>query len=245
MPKGEGTLGSLVQMLVDDLHVPIPDVIRRKAVQAMRFHKDKRYWFSDRLLTFTLTSGRQQYKPGDGFGLPADLVEIVSKTIWIKVTGSEDQRWPCNRVDTENFQWSVAAWGVSRSQPQEWCYNLGALRFSPVSQSSTDVCELRYVTDLGVPKVVYENGAYVYYHPTTGQLLTSTQIDAWTNDWLTQDAGHAAIYARTMYDLQKTYLRDLEGANETLANWLEMITQLENETESKTSDVTELVGTFM
>ncbi len=246
MAVGDGNIGSLVQMVIDDLHLPgISDTVRRFCLQAMRFHRDRRYYFSDRECRFNLTPGREAYKPGDGYGLPADVVEIASKTIWILVNGSIDQRWPCNRVDSINLEWSRATWGSNRSQPQEWDWHLDSLRFSPPSQVATDVAEFRYLTDLGIPRVTYENGQYRYYHPTTNAELTTAQLDNWSNDWLTQEKGGEAIRTRTMYMVQKQYIKDSDGANETLATWLELIGQMENETESKTAGLSELPGTIL
>lgn len=246
MPKWSGTLGSLKQQVIDDLHTPgIDDLVRRKCIQAMRFHRDKKFYFSDRECRFTLTPGRQVYRPGDGYGLPGDLVEIASRVIWILISGSEDMRWPCHRVTTDNFEVSRGAWGSSRSQPEEWDFRTGALRFSPPSSSDTDVAELRYLANITFPLVNYELGAYVYYHPETHVALTTDQVDAWTNDWLEQEKGFAAIYARTKYHIAKEYLRDMELANDELTTWLEMVGQLENETESKTGGLSELPATIM
>jgi hypothetical protein len=244
--KWSGTLGALKQMVIDDLHTPgIDDLVRRKCIQAMRFHRDKRFYFSDRECRFTLTAGRQIYRPGDGYGLPADLVEVASKVIWILIGGSEDMRTPCHRVTADTFDVSRVAWGNSQSQPEEWDFRLGGLRFSPPSQTGTDVAELRYLANITFPLVNYELGAYVYYHPETRALLTTAQVDAWTNDWLEQEKGFGAIYARTKYAVAKEYLRDMELANDELATWLEMVGQLEAETESKVSGMSELPGTIL
>ena len=244
--KWSGTLGGLVHQVIDDLHTPgIDDLVRRKCLQAMRFHRDKKYYFSDRECRFTLTPGREAYRPGDGYGLPADLVEVASKVIWILIRGSEDMRWPCHRVTTDNFEVSRGAWGSSGSQPEEWDYRTGALRFSPVSQATDDVAELRYLANITFPLVNYEAGAYVYYHPETHSAMTTTEVDTWTNDWLEQEKGFTAIFARTKYAVAKEYLRDAELANEEMITWLEAVGQLENETESKTSGLAELPGTLM
>jgi len=240
-----GNLGSIVQMIVDDLHVPIPSVVQRAVVQAMRFCRDKRYYFSDKELRLTLTAGRQTYRPGDGFGLPADLVEIASRRIWILINGSEDQRVACDRVDSAGFEESRAGWGNSKSQPEGWDFRMGGLRFTPPASTSVDVAELRYLSDLGIPKCVYDTGAYRYFHPTTGAEMSSTELDAFTNDWLTQDNAAEMIRARAMYMVQKNYTRDPEGANDSLGVWLEMVAQLENETESRTAGLTELPGCIL
>lgn len=241
-----GSLGSLVRQVVDDLHLPdIEDAVRRKAISAMRFMRDRRYYFSEREITFTLTAGKDTYRPGDGYGLPRDLVEIVGKTIWIKISGSDDQRWPCNRVATKDFEWSRAGYGTTRSQPEAWDFRGNLLRFSPASQASDDVAELRYVTNIGIPRVTWEAGAYKFYHPVTNAVMTETDLDNFTNDWLSCEHGGEMIRARTMYDVQKTYLRDLEGANESLATWLELVQQLENETEAKQGGLTELPGCIL
>lgn len=243
--NGDGTLGSIVQQLVDDLHVPIPEVVRRKAVQMMRYHRDRKYYFSDRVHRFTLTQGRYDYKPGDGFGLPADLVEIQGQVIWILVGGNDDMRVPCYRITSPSWGRSKASWGTAKSQPEEWEFRAGALRFSPIPSSGTDDAELRYLTSTLIPRLNYENGAYVYYHPTTGQRLSSTDLDNWTNDWTSQEGGQAALMARTRYEVQKSFLGDPEGAQDSLTSWLEMVAQLENETESKMGQVAQLGGCLL
>lgn len=245
--KGDGNVAGIVQWIMADLHVSgIESILRRYVVDAMLFHRNKRYFFSDRTLRFNLAAGRQDYRPGDGYGLPADLVEVASRTIWILQGGSEDSRSACTRVSTSLFEDSLAAWGNSSSQPDSWDFRGTVLRFSPTPSSSADVAELRYLTNLGIPRVSWDPtaGGFAFYHPTTGENITST-IDAWTNDWTQQEAGATAIRLRAMYSAQKNYLRDLEGAQETLAGWLEAVGQLEEETESRSAGVQYLEGCFL
>lgn len=243
--KGDGNIGSICQWIISDLHVPgIEAIVRRYIIDAMTFHRNKRYFFSDRTIQFNLKAGRQDYRPGDDFGLPADLVEIAGNVIWILIGGSTNQREPCVRSSTSLFEYSLASWGTNRSQPDSWDYRTGALRFSPIPTSSDDVAELRYVSNLLIPKIAYESSAFAYYHPTTGVNIT-TDIDSWENDWTQQEKGAAAIRLRAQYMVQKSYLRDLEGANDTLASWLEAVGQLEDETESKTAGTCYLEGTLL
>lgn len=239
--NGDGTIGSLVAHIVAELHTPgIEDIVRRYVVDAMVFHRAKKYFFSDRTLKFNLTAGRQDYRPGDGYGLPADLVEIASRTIWILVAGAETGREPCVRAQTDIFEERLASWGGSSSQPDTWDFRTGVLRFSPTPSSSDDIAELRYLTNNIIPRVAYESSAFVYYHPQTGEQISS--IDSWVNDWTMQEAGAEAIRMRAKYKVQKGYLKDTEGATETLADWLEAVGQLEEETEQKTAGVTYLEG---
>jgi hypothetical protein len=248
MAIGDADLGSLVRQITDDLHMPaIGDIVRRKALQVMRYHRDRRYFFSDRELRFNLTVGRTSYRPGDGFGLPADLVEIAGPVIWILMDGSEDNKERCVRTSTANFEEARAAWSNQTSQPEEWDWRNGALRLAPAPSSADDVLELRYISNLSVPKVSYDGSTntYRYWHPDTNVELTTAQVDTWSNDWLTQEGAEAAIRARTTYELQKTYLKDEEGAASSLGLWLEMIAQLENETESKTGALGWLEGSFL
>lgn len=242
--KGDGDIGSVVAWIVADLHVPgIEAIVRRYVVDAMTFHRNKRFFFSDRLHRFNLTANRRDYTVGDNFGLPADLVEIASRTIWILLAGSDDQREPCIRTTTSLFEDSMVAWGVNSSYPEEWDFRNRTLRFSPVPNSSSDIAEFRYLTNIGIPRIAYESGAFAYYHPTTGEVITS-EIDSWANDWTSQEAGATALRLRAQYMLQKQYLKDLEGAGETLGAWLEAVGQLEDETESKHAGVTYLEGSL-
>lgn len=243
--KGDGTLGTILQWAMADLHVSgIEPLLRRYIVDAMLFHRNKRYFFSDQTLQFSLTAGKRDYRPGDGFGLPSDLVEISSRIIWIILQGNQNSRMACVRVSTSMWEESILGWGNSTSQPSEWDWRNGTLRFSPTPSSSADIAELRYLTNIGIPRVSWDPvaGGFAFYHPTTGAALTTDQIDAWSNDWTMQEAGAAAIRARAMYLVQKNYLKDMDGANETLAGWLEAVGQLEDETESKTAGVQYLEG---
>lgn len=253
--KGDGNIGAIVQWIMSDLHLAgIENVLRRYVCASMTFHRNRRYFFSDRTARLTLTADRRDYKPGDGFGLPDDLIEIASRVMWILRGGSNDQREPCVRTTTTLFEESLMSWGNSKDTPEEWDFRGGSiingsgggvLRFSPAPSSSTDIAEFRYLTNLGIPRVTWESGAFAFYHPTTGTLLTSAQLDAWVNDWTTQEAGATAIRFRTQYSVQKNYLKDLEGAQESLAGWLEAVGQLEDETESKTTGVTYLDGCLL
>lgn len=243
--KGDGNIGAIVQFLMQDLHVAgIESVLRRYICDAMTFHRNRRYFFTDRTVTFTLVANRRDYRPGDGYGLPADLVEIASRTIWILLDGSNDQREPCIRSSTSLFEESIAYWGNSKDYPDTWDFREGKLRFSPTPARQTDTAELRYCTNLGIPRVTWESGAIAFYHPTTGENITST-IDNWTNDWTQQEAGAAAIRMRAKYMAQKGYLGDKEGAQDTLADWLEAVGQLEDETEGKQAGIQYLEGAFI
>src|SRR4029078_3532223 len=93
-------IGTIVQQIYSDTHglMSLTDV-RRKVLDAMRFHRDKHLWFSERTARFNLTAGRQNYAAGDGCGLPVDVVEIAPKNVWIIVGGNEDYRLRCTRVD--------------------------------------------------------------------------------------------------------------------------------------------------
>lgn len=243
--KGDGNIGSLVNWIIADLHTPgIENVIRRYIVDAMVFHRNKRYFFTDRKLQFNLTSGRSDYRAGDGFGLPHDMVEVAGRHIWILLGGSEDQRDICERASHSLFEESISAWGTSKSQPDIWDWRGKTLRFSPTPTDSTDVAELWYLTNLSIPRVTYESGSFAFYHPTTGEDITGT-IDEWVNDWTSQEAGAAAIRNRAMYSVQKYFLRDMEAAQDSLAGWLEAVGQLEDETESKNAGVFYLEGSLL
>lgn len=233
--KGDGNIGSILAFLLQDLHVSgIENILRRYICDAMTFHRNRRYFFTDKSVRFSLTAGRRDYKAGDGYGLPADLSEIAGRTIWILISGSNDQREPCVRASTNLFEESVAAWGDSKDYPDIWDFRGNALRFSPTPATEANVAELRYVSNIGIPRVTWEAGATAFYHPTTGENITST-VDTWSNDWTQQEAGALAIRMRAKYAIEKGYLGRSDEAQNTLADWLEAVGQLEDETEGKTS----------
>lgn len=224
-----------------DLHSLVAtEAIDRKIIGAMRFHRGKRLWTSERTFRFNLTAGRTNYGPGDGYGLPGDLVEIVGKTLWVLIGGSEEQRVPCIRDSTASLEHQRTG-GTSRGQPDTWDFFANQLRFYPTPISSTDEVEGRYVVDLGVPVVKYEAGAFKFYAPDGIRELSATELAEFNNDWLDPRGAAHLIRTRAAHDLYKQVLRDDEAAQTYLTAWLEQVGVLEDETEAKTAGATEIV----
>jgi hypothetical protein len=112
--------------------------------------------------------------------------------------------------------------------PDAWCYDGRRLKLTPAPNNSTDVVTGSYVTNIGVPRFKWNGTSYDFYTPE-GTTLTGD----WSNDWLQTEFAEAMIRNRVMYELMKT-LRDPESET-YLGAWLESKSQLEQETDSKTS----------
>lgn len=236
-------IATLREELKSDLHTLADDTtINRKIVSAMRFHRDKRLWYSERTFQFPLEAGKSSYKPG--YGPPPDLVEIVGRELQVLLGGSESQResvWrvPPAELDARRYE------GTQRATPEEWDFYGNQLRLWPIPDSSTDQLYGRYVSDIGVPEVRWEAGVFKFYAPGGLVQLTSTQLDAFSNDWLDIKGGYHLIRTRTAYLLNKEFLRDFDAAEGWLTQWLEQIQQAEIETEKRTVGSSFIVGTIL
>lgn len=234
------SIAAIREELKADLHSLVDDTsINRKIVAAMRHHRDKRLWFSERTFSFNLQAGVATYPPGNG--PPPDMVEVVGRTLWVLIGGSQDNRWPVTREPSAQLEYFKQD-GTGQSQPDVWDWHASQLRFYPVPISSDDVVEGRYVVDIGVPVVKWEAGAFVFYAPDGLTKLSTAELDAWENDWTDPRGAYHLIRTRTAHTLYKDYLKDPEAANEQLASWLEQVAQLEGETEARTAGATEIAG---
>lgn len=238
------TIAAIKQELLSDLHSLVDETsVNRKIVAAMRFHREKRLWFSERTFSFTLEAGVANYSPGNG--IPPDLVEIVGKTLWVLIDGSQDSRFPCTRVPSAELEWWKQD-GTGQSHPEIWDWHANQLRFYPIpSSTTTDVVEGRYVKDIGVPVVKWEASAFKFYSPDGLRLLSSTELDLFNNDWTDPLGAYHMVKARAGYLLCKEFLHDAEQAESYLSSWLEQVAVLENETEAKTAGATEIVGCIL
>lgn len=235
---------SMKEELKADLHLLVDDTrIYRKILESARFMRDKRYWFSERTFAFTLTAGKQFYTPGAG--PPADLVEIVGIELQLLVGGSEDMRLSLWRTTSREFEARRHA-GTQQDQPRVWDFWGNQLRFYPIPESSTDVVTGRYVRDIGVPQARYNTAAsgFKFYAPTDAtRELTTTELDAFTNDWFDPRGAYHMVKARAAYLLCQD-LHDPDQANTYLSEWLELVGQLDAENE-KRGGATEIQGVLL
>lgn len=236
-------IASMRAELLADSHSLASDAdVNRLIVKALRFHAGRRLWFSEASFSFTLVQGKAAYGLGDG--PPTDLKEVVGKTLWVLTAGSQDSRFPCERVPSADFE-RVKLYGVSQSQPARWDFWANQLRFYPVPNSSTDVIEGRYVRDVSYPVTKYEGGAFVFYTQDGLRKLSTTEFDGWTNDWTSATGAGHMVQARALYLLYKDVLHDTDSANDALNTWLELSAKLDDETDQKTAGGTEIVGTIL
>lgn len=238
------SIATIRQEILDDSHSLVSaTTVDRKIVSAMRFHRDKKLWFSDRKFKFQLVEGQGSYTPGAS-PLMEKVAEIVGKVVWVLIGGSEDQRWPVSRVTRNEFEYYKQG-GTSKSQPDIWDFHAGQLHLYPTPSSSTDLLEGYFVSDIGVPVLKYESGAYKFYAPDGVRLLTATEVDNFSNDWTSpQGAGHM-IRARASYLLYRDNLSDPDRAQDWLTTWLEHVAQLEDETDMKTTGAVEIEGCIL
>lgn len=234
------SIGALAQEILADTHSLVSaTTVYRKLLSAMRFSRDKRLWFSERTFSFNLQAGVSAYSPGNG--PPRDMVEVVGRTLWVLIGGSQDNRWPVNREPSAQLEYFRQD-GTGQSQPDVWDWHAQQLRFYPTPNSSDDVVEGRYVVDIGVPVVKWEAGAFMFYAPDGLTKLSTAELEAFSNDWTEPGGAGDMIRCRASYLLYRDSLKNPEAANDQLAAWLEQTAQLENETEARTAGATEIAG---
>lgn len=232
------SLAAIRQELMADMHVMATATeIDRQIIAAMRLMRDKRMWWSERTFNFNLVQGQLAYTPGNG--PPKDLVEIVGKVIWVLIDGDQNQRLPVVRVSSAEFE-ADRQYGTSQDRPSVFDFFGKQLRLYPIASSSTDTVEGRYVVDIGVPQVKYENGAFVFYTPDGSQVLSAAQLAAFNNDWLDPQGAYQMIKARAGANVARFILKDNDLADQYLNNWLEQVAVLEDETEARTGGATEI-----
>lgn len=219
------------QQILDDTHSLVSAAtVTRKICEAIRFHRDKGWWFAERELRFHFSPPKDSYAPGEE--LPAGIAEIVGRHLWVLIGGSENSRQRIDRCDNTTFEFNASV-GLSPSQPYLWNFFGNRLRFYPAPISSADVVVGKYVADIGVPVVKWDSGSssYKFYLPDQSAEIS----DDFTNDWFTQDGAGDMIRARATYLLQAESLKDADAAQTALQLWLEMVGQLETDSEQRTA----------
>lgn len=205
--------------------------VRHRILSSIRFHREKRYFFSERTFTFVLAAGRWEYRPGDGHGLPGDLVEIIGNVLWLTPEGS-DQRTPLDRLDRQEMDWRRGFDASSIGEPSEWDWFEGALRLTPIPDAA-DTISGPYVRDLGVPQKKWNaaTSAWEFFTPNGAATLTGD----FTNHWFDPLGGYELIKERALSLVYKDVLQDEGMANQHMTTWLEEKGRLEDETEGKSS----------
>lgn len=228
-----GNLRTTRQSMLADLHALVSaDDITRKLIEAIRFHRGKNLWFSERTFSFRLRGGVEQYAPGDGNGLPSDLVEIVGRYLWVTEGNPEIEtyRLPVQRIAPEEMEGHRSR-TIGRSEPQVWDFFANRLRLWPVPDDDLDVLSGRYVSDIGVPLALYTGGAWVFKTPNGSRTLS----DGYTSDWFDPNGAEPAIRRYGMYLVYKDVLQDSARAQEALLGWSEFWNIVQDESEGKTA----------
>lgn len=238
------SIGALIEEVLADSHSQVSRTdVSRKVVTALRHHRDKRFWWSERTFTFSLVAGKNEYARGDG--PPLDLVEVVGNRLWLLYGGSEDDRRPIRRATRADFD-RLRLWGTSREQPTVFGLWGEKLRLYPIPNSSTDVVEGPYVVDIGVPEIKYEGGSFVFYAPGGLRRLTTTEFEAIDNDWTNNQGAYQMLKARVEYLVYRDVLHNPQKAEDALGSWLEQTAVLEEETEKRTAGSTGYIrGTLL
>lgn len=226
-------LGTCIQTIKGELKSLLDDsTIRRKIVDAIRFHKQNRLWFSERTFSFVLTVNKSDYPVGDG--LPADLVEITSRPLLMLLNGSETNQVRVFRANTNDFDLYRGS-GVSPGDPTWWDFQSKRLRLWP-APSVAHTLRGNYMRDNGTPYYIWNGSGFDFKNPDGAPLL-----DTWTNDWMDIQGAFPMILARAKY-LCFQNLRDDVAANGALGEWLEMKGQLEVESEARVGATIEIEG---
>lgn len=214
--------------------------VRHRILTSVRFHRENRYFFSERTFRFPLVVGRSEYRPGDGYGLPGDLVEIIGDTIWLIQATNPDQRVPVARVGREDMDWDRALEVNTTGEPSLWDWWENALRLSPAPADAQDLTG-PYVRDLGVPLKRYNTttSQWEFLTPDGGATLSGD----FSNHWFDQLGGYEMVKQRALHLIYKEILQNEEMANSHLVSWLEEKGRLEDETEGKSSPM-EIVPTL-
>lgn len=223
-------LGTMVQLLSEDSRGLVSATsIKHKIIASIRFHRDQRWWKSEREFRLTLTAGRAAYAPGDGWGLPADLQEIVGRNLDVGPIAQPSQRYPVTRVSSDELR-ELRSYDTGRDRPRRWDFHGNTLRLWPTPDSAADELTGRYVRDIGVPIAIWRAGAWKFYEPNHERELT----DTYTSDWLDQRGGADMIRYYAAYLLYGERLKDPERASEAQERWAQATAQLRDETEGKT-----------
>jgi len=222
--------GTMIQSLKEDSHsLASSDLIKRKVIDAIRFHRERNFWWSERTFAFQLTPNRSRYLPGDGSGLPSDLQQIASKMLRLRlnltVSGADFFVYRATEGELDLAKTADAPVG----DPIVWGFWEGALEFWPIPTSAW-YCEGRYLRNIEVPVTRYSSGTYSFHLPSTGAEVP----DSWDSDWVSQDGMGSLIRARALH-LICNYLGDTEGANAAMTTWLELSNQADDETTVRTA----------
>lgn len=220
-----GSFGTMVRQILEDCHLLVSeDKIKRKICDSIRFAAQNRYWWSDREFQFALTAGVASYAPGDGYGLPGDLQEIVGDRMKLWFGGQESQAQPVWYLTPEEFD-HRREWDTTQGTPEGWTFYGNRLKLIPTPNSSTDIIVAPYVVNIGVPKYRWNGTTYDFLTPD-GQTLT----DDYTSDWFAWETAEQLIRFRAVSELQKTLGGDWQTP---LGSWLEAKSRLEDESEGK------------
>lgn len=222
-------LGTMAREITENTRSQVTtDQVWRAIIDAIDFHRARRLWWSERTFRFKLTAGRDGYAPGDGFGLPADLIEIVGERIWISLDGDLTQRVPISRIPTDHME-EERAFAYSPGEPYSWDFWEGQLRVTPSPDSSLHIVDGRYVRNIGVPQVEWKANAWVFKTPDGSQPLDTD----YTSDWF-QD-GRRLIRPYATYLIYSEILADEAAGNRALTRWLEGKAAIEEENEGRTA----------
>lgn len=235
-------IGDIVQELYADLHTLVDlDTIRRKVLEAARFMRTKRLWYSEKEFRITLQAGREVYAPGDGWGLPADFREVVGDVLWVLELGSETTRSRVHRALNTEYLELKATRESTGSFPSYFNLRGGQLHVWPLETRSGDVLMGNYAASLEVPKASWESGGFVW-RTEAGGLLTDAELDSFDSDWFTPGKAAGMVRLRAAYILYREVLKDPEAAGDAMTGWLEETATAEEESEQRQGGGLEIPG---
>lgn len=169
--------------------------IKTQICDSIALLRQQRLRFNQGKLAITLTADKGTYvvsgpAAGEATGLPADLLAIKVKRLWLDYNGNADDKQPVHRTTFDELE-AMRSGAIVSGAPVAWAFYAGKLELYPPSDLSTSILRGPYVKDIGTP----------YYTATTADPPVYTfkqpdgtaMADAYTTAWFDQLLGYNIV----------------------------------------------------
>lgn len=180
---------------------------------AIALHRRERLRWNQARMSLTLAVNTSVYGPSEG--LPADLVAIIGRTIFLDWSGDVNQRTPLMWVPRERIDMYQAGTIISGA-PSWWSFWDERLVVYPPSDNSTNVLRAPYIADVGSPTYSCTNAQPPVY--TFLQQDGTTAVgDSYTSPWFDQSKGFNIIAWKAEWDLWTSVWQASAGQDQNAA----------------------------